>query len=62
MTEGARESGMSGAAFFFGDPEAAGEYLRQIVKAGDAVLFKGSRGVKVEKAMEPVIRKLEAQE
>jgi len=42
----------SGAAFFFDDPAEAGRFLRSIAKAGDAVLFKGSRGVHVEKALE----------
>ena len=60
MTEAAMDSGMSGAAFFFPDPETAGEFLRQTVEEGDAVLFKGSRGVKVEQAMEAVLRKLGA--
>jgi UDP-N-acetylmuramoyl-tripeptide--D-alanyl-D-alanine ligase len=40
------------AAFFFDSPEVAGEYLRQIATEGDAILFKGSRGTRVEKALE----------
>lgn len=38
-------------AFFFDDAESAGEFLRGFVQAGDAVLFKGSRGTHVEKAL-----------
>ena len=40
------------AAYFFEDPADAGEFLRGVAKPGDALLFKGSRGVKVEKALE----------
>jgi len=39
-------------AVFFEDPEAAGDYARQTARAGDALLFKGSRGVQVERALE----------
>jgi len=54
MVEAAREAGMSGsAAIFFETPEEAGAYLRSYLRAGDAVLFKGSRGVAVEKAIGP---------
>jgi UDP-N-acetylmuramoyl-tripeptide--D-alanyl-D-alanine ligase len=41
-----------GAAFFFEDPVEAGEFLRGQAQEGDAVLFKGSRGTHVEKALE----------
>ncbi|HVT96598.1 MAG TPA: UDP-N-acetylmuramoyl-tripeptide--D-alanyl-D-alanine ligase [Acidobacteriaceae bacterium] len=33
-------------------PEAAGEWLRENLKPGDAVLLKGSRGVRLERALE----------
>lgn len=39
------------AAFFFDEPEQAGEFLRNYVRPGDAILFKGSRGTHVEKAL-----------
>ena len=39
------------AALFFDDPQSAGEFLRSFVRPGDAVLFKGSRGTQVEKAL-----------
>jgi UDP-N-acetylmuramoyl-tripeptide--D-alanyl-D-alanine ligase len=42
----------AGAAFFFEDPAEAGRMLRTIAKPGDAILFKGSRGVHVERALE----------
>jgi UDP-N-acetylmuramoyl-tripeptide--D-alanyl-D-alanine ligase len=56
MVDGARRAGMSGgAAHFFEDPGEAGEFLRQVVKPGDAVLFKGSRGVAIERALERLL-------
>jgi UDP-N-acetylmuramoyl-tripeptide--D-alanyl-D-alanine ligase len=52
MVDGAIEAGLSGsAASFFDTPEAAGDFLKTYVRAGDAILFKGSRGVQVEKAL-----------
>ncbi len=39
------------AAIFFEDAEAAGECARRLARQGDAILFKGSRGVHVEKAL-----------
>jgi UDP-N-acetylmuramoyl-tripeptide--D-alanyl-D-alanine ligase len=46
-------AGLSGgAALFFDTPEDAGRYLKTFLKSGDAVLFKGSRGVHVERALE----------
>lgn len=46
-------AGLSGgAASFFDTPEQAGEFLGKFLKPGDAVLFKGSRGVHVERALE----------
>jgi len=56
MVEEAVRAGMSdGAAFFFEDPAAAGDFVRQQAKSGDAVLFKGSRGVHVERALERLL-------
>ena len=40
------------AAFFFEDPAEAGRFLRTIAEPGDAILFKGSRGVHVEHALQ----------
>jgi UDP-N-acetylmuramoyl-tripeptide--D-alanyl-D-alanine ligase len=52
MVDGAIAAGMSdSAALFFETPEEAGDYLRGFLRAGDAVLFKGSRGVHVENAI-----------
>jgi UDP-N-acetylmuramoyl-tripeptide--D-alanyl-D-alanine ligase len=53
MVDGAIKAGLSGsAAAFFETPEAAGEFLVTYMRAGDAILFKGSRGVQVEKALQ----------
>jgi UDP-N-acetylmuramoyl-tripeptide--D-alanyl-D-alanine ligase len=55
MVDEAVRAGMSGAAYFFEDSATAGEFLRRLAREGDAVLFKGSRGVAVEKAMERLL-------
>jgi UDP-N-acetylmuramoyl-tripeptide--D-alanyl-D-alanine ligase len=41
---------------FFEAPEEAGEFVRQWARPGDAILFKGSRGVRVERALERFLR------
>jgi UDP-N-acetylmuramoyl-tripeptide--D-alanyl-D-alanine ligase len=43
------------AAFFFEDPAEAGRLVRKLAQPGDAVLFKGSRGVHVELALEEFV-------
>jgi UDP-N-acetylmuramoyl-tripeptide--D-alanyl-D-alanine ligase len=56
MVEEARAAGMSAeAAVFVDDAAEAGEFTRAAAAAGDAVLFKGSRGVRVERAVERFI-------
>ena len=56
MVEEAVTAGLSDdAAFFFEDPATAGDFLRGMLQTGDAVLFKGSRGVKVERALDRVM-------
>lgn len=40
------------AAFFFDEPGDAGSFLKTVAKSGDAILFKGSRGTHVERALE----------
>ena len=52
MVDEAVRSGLAGAALFFDDPAEAGRSLRGRPQKGDAVLFKGSRGTQVEKALE----------
>jgi UDP-N-acetylmuramoyl-tripeptide--D-alanyl-D-alanine ligase len=43
------------AAVFFEDAAEAGEFVRQVARPGDAILFKGSRGVRVERALERLL-------
>jgi UDP-N-acetylmuramoyl-tripeptide--D-alanyl-D-alanine ligase len=45
-------SGSRTKAHFVTTPEQAGEWLQQNTHEGDVVLLKGSRGVKLEKALE----------
>jgi UDP-N-acetylmuramoyl-tripeptide--D-alanyl-D-alanine ligase len=53
MVDEAVLAGMpAGSAFFFDEPAAAGEMLRRLAQPGDAVLFKGSRGTRVELALD----------
>ncbi len=53
MVDAAIEAGLEvNAAFFFDDPVAAGGQLRESARPGDAILFKGSRGTRVERALE----------
>ncbi len=52
MVDEAVKAGLSGsAAYFFEDSEPAGDLARELAKPGDAILFKGSRGVQVERAL-----------
>jgi UDP-N-acetylmuramoyl-tripeptide--D-alanyl-D-alanine ligase len=52
MVEEARRAGLPDhAALFFPDPDSAGDFLREFVRPGDAILFKGSRGTHVERAL-----------
>jgi len=52
MVDAAIEGGLpKDAAFFFEDPESAGDFLRTFAREGDAILFKGSRGTQVERAL-----------
>jgi UDP-N-acetylmuramoyl-tripeptide--D-alanyl-D-alanine ligase len=53
MLDAATRSGLrADAAFFFEDPREAGRLVRSLASPGDAILFKGSRGVHVELALE----------
>jgi len=53
MLDAARRSGLpADAAFFFDDPVPAGQLVRSLAQPGDAILFKGSRGIHVERALE----------
>lgn len=50
LADAAREAGAE--ALYFDTPEDAGHWLRSSVRAGDVVLLKGSRGVRLERALE----------
>src|SRR5262249_12757412 len=53
LVDAAREAGQAvDAAFFFDEPADAGDALRKIAQPGDVILFKGSRGTHVERALE----------
>ena len=53
MVDAVKRAGLTAdAAFFFDDPAEAGRLLRTLAQPGDAILFKGSRGVHVERALE----------
>ncbi len=53
MAEAAVAAGLSAScAHFFEDAAEAGDFARRAARPGDAVLFKGSRGVHVERALE----------
>jgi UDP-N-acetylmuramoyl-tripeptide--D-alanyl-D-alanine ligase len=53
MVGAAIEAGLSSdAGYFFEDPAEAGARLRDMAGPGDAILFKGSRGTHVERALE----------
>ncbi len=49
IVDGAKAAGVE--AIFVESPDEAGEWLRSELKAGDAVLLKASRGVRLERAL-----------
>ena len=62
LTDAAKLAGLSaGAALFFDEPADAGRAVKAIAQPGDAILFKGSRGVHVEKALEQFLAPLVTQ-
>jgi UDP-N-acetylmuramoyl-tripeptide--D-alanyl-D-alanine ligase len=58
LVNGANEAGLS-TAVFAPDSSAAGEMLAEMIEPGDAVLIKGSRGVRTEKVLEVLSKKFE---
>lgn len=56
MAEEALRAGMRPqSVHFFEHPQEAGGFVRQTARPGDALLFKASRGVQIERAMEKVL-------
>ena len=60
MVEEALARGL--AADFFEDAAEAGRFARKLARPGDAVLFKGSRGVRVERALETFMEQAQSWE
>ena len=60
MVDAAREAGMQ--AEYVENAEAAGEWLARNVRAGDVVLLKASRGVRLERALEVWTERLRSQQ
>jgi UDP-N-acetylmuramoyl-tripeptide--D-alanyl-D-alanine ligase len=57
MLDAAKRAGLrADAAFFFEDPAEAGRLVGKLAQPGDAILFKGSRGVRVERALEEFLK------
>jgi UDP-N-acetylmuramoyl-tripeptide--D-alanyl-D-alanine ligase len=57
LVDAAVENGLpAGSAHFFEDSPQAGRFVREMVQEGDAVLFKGSRGTRVELALEEYLK------
>jgi len=53
MLDAAKRAGLrADAAFFFEQPAEAGRLAASLAQSGDVILFKGSRGVHVEEALE----------
>jgi UDP-N-acetylmuramoyl-tripeptide--D-alanyl-D-alanine ligase len=57
MVNAAKVGGVE--AFFVASPEEAGEWLVANVRAGDVVLLKASRGVRLERALTVIAKSLE---
>lgn len=56
FAEGALAAGMDrGHILIFSDSVSAGDYLNQVIKAGDLILVKGSQGVRMERVIERIM-------
>jgi UDP-N-acetylmuramoyl-tripeptide--D-alanyl-D-alanine ligase len=60
LVDGARHAGLADARFAV-DSDTAGEMLVSLIEPGDAVLVKGSRGVRTEKVLEALFERHETE-
>jgi UDP-N-acetylmuramoyl-tripeptide--D-alanyl-D-alanine ligase len=61
LVDGAMSAGLSQAQFVE-DSNSAGDLLSEIVREGDVILVKGSRGVRTENVIEKLLEKYELEE
>jgi UDP-N-acetylmuramoyl-tripeptide--D-alanyl-D-alanine ligase len=62
LVRGAVAAGMdSRSAHFFEDADAAGDFAAALLRPGDAVLFKASRAIGMERAFQRVLEHLRAE-
>lgn len=61
LVEGARHAGLSNAEFV-ADSQAAAERVAEIIRPGDVVLIKGSRGVRTEVVIEKLLEKFKLED
>ena len=58
LADAAERAGLD-SVHFSEDSENAGDHLANIIRAGDVVLIKGSRGVRTEKVLEKLLEKFQ---
>lgn len=59
IAEGAAAAGASAGTYVFDDAEKAAEFVIELVKEGDGILVKGSRGMRMERIVDKMIEKVE---
>ncbi|MCA1591010.1 MAG: hypothetical protein LC734_11635 [Acidobacteria bacterium] len=58
LVEGSLETGLAKAEFA-SDSAEAGDRLSELIRPGDVVLIKGSRGVRTEQVLEKLLQRFE---